>query len=72
MARALDLLYICYKNKTQGKQRIWDNVRRYEGHVENMLKTLNPTPGHEQKLGRFFGSLWAMNPGHSTTNEKFA
>jgi hypothetical protein len=37
-----------------------------------MLKTLNPTPGHEQKLGRFIGSLWAINPGHSTTNEKFA
>ncbi len=39
---------------------------------QNMLKTLNPTPGHEQKLGRFIGSLWAINPGHSTTNEKFA
>jgi hypothetical protein len=32
---------------------------------QNMLKTLNPTPGHEQMLGRFIGSLWAMNPGHS-------
>ncbi len=37
-----------------------------------LLKTLNPTPGHEQKFGRFIGSLWAMNPGHLTTNEKFA
>ncbi len=83
-ARALNRHYIGSKNKTHGKEygitwgdmrdtlRTWEYVVNLLRLNQNTLKTLNPTLGYEQKLGRFIGSLWAMNPGHSTTNEKFA